>query len=287
MQSRPAPIWLGVTLASLMTATAAFHLRAQEQPAALPVSATFEVASVKRLTDASSQIGARSMTGGRFSAVFTVRTLVQLAYGFPDTLHTVQVVGGPSWIDRDRFEINATFAGPIAMAPGGGPPVRLLAMERALLADRFKLKVHQETRQLSVFDLVVSREDRRLGPRLVRSPGTCLPLPTGAAPVADLTPYCGVKRSVPGAISAKGITLARFALLISFLPDVDRIVRDRTGLGEPFYLDIEFARAGLAETTDLPQIATALKEQLGLDLRSATGPVSVIVIDQVDLPAAD
>ena len=66
-----------------------------------------------------------------------------------------------------------------------------------------------------------------------------------------------------------------------------RYAQNRTGLGEPFDLDIEFARAGLAETTDLPQIATALKEQLGLDLRSATGPVSVIVIDQVDLPAAD
>ena len=66
-----------------------------------------------------------------------------------------------------------------------------------------------------------------------------------------------------------------------------RIVRDRTGLGEPFDLDIEFARTGLAETQDLPPITTALKEQLGLELRSTTGPVSVIVIDQVDLPAAD
>ena len=286
MDGRPPALRLGVAVLALMSGSTAIRLLAQGQPAELPVSATFEVASVRRLTDASSQIGARSMSGGRFSAVFTVRTLVQLAYGFPDTLHNAQVVGGPSWIDRDRFEINATFAGAIALAPGG-PPVRLLAMERALLVDRFKLEVHQETRQLDVFNLVVSREDRRLGTRLVRSDGTCLPLPTGSAPVVDFTPYCGVKRSTPGAISAKGITLARFALLISFLPDVQRIVRDRTGLGQSFDLDIEFARTDLAAPQDLPPITTALKEQLGLELRSATGPVDVIVIDQVDVPTPD
>ena len=101
------------------------------------MSATFEVTSVKRVTDPTVQIGARSISGGRLAAVFTVRTLVQLAYGYPDTLRDAQLVGGPSWINTDRFEINATFDGPIAIAPNS-PPVRLLAMERALLADRVR-----------------------------------------------------------------------------------------------------------------------------------------------------
>ena len=262
------------------------QVHAQSPPAPLPVTAVFEVVSVKRMNDPSVQIGARQMGGGRISAVFTVRTLVQLAYGYPDTLIDAQVVGGPSWIDTDRFEINATYEGPVAVAPNA-PPVRLLAMERALLADRFKLKVHEEMRQLGVFDLVRSRADGRLGPRLVRSDGTCLPLPSTPAPIADFTPYCGVKRSTRGAMSAKGLPLSRFALLLSFVPDVQRIVRDRTGLEGAFDLDIEFAATGGADAPDLPPITTALKEQLGLELRPATGSVNVIVIDSVEPPTPD
>jgi hypothetical protein len=193
-----------------------------QEPATLPVSATFEVASVKPVTDPTIQIGARSISGGRLSAVFTVRTLVSLAYGYPNTLIDSQIVGGPAWINTEQFEINATFDGPIAIAPNS-PPVRLLAMERVLLADRFKLKVHQEERRL----------------------------------------------------------------LISFLPDVQRIVRDRTGLTEAFDLDIEFARDATALVPDQPPFMTALKEQLGLELRRADGSVNVIVIDSVERPAAD
>ena len=246
---------------------------AQEQPAPLPVDAAFEVTSVKRVTDPTAQVSARSSTNGRLSAVFTVRTLVQLAYGYPETLRDNQVVGGPSWVNTDLFEINATFEGPIAIAPNS-PPVRLLAMERRLLADRFQLKVHQETRPLRVFDLVVSRDDGRLGPRLKRSDGSC-------------APSCGVKRSVAGGMSAKGIPLSRFALLISFLPDVQRIVRDRTGLTDAFDLDIDFARSETADPQEHPPLMTALKEQLGLELRATTAPANVIVIDHVEQPMPD
>lgn len=277
---------VAVSLTVAVVAAVVAALQAQSQPAPLPVSATFEVASVKRVTDPAAQPGARQMGGGRFSAVLTVRMLVQLAYGYPDTLINAQLVGGPSWIDTDRFEINATYDGPIAIAPAS-PPVRLLAMERALLADRFKLKLHQETRSLSVFDLVRSRADGRLGPRLKPSSGSCLPLPATPAPIADYTPYCGIKRSTPVAMSAKGIPLSRFALLLSFVPDVQRIVRDRTALADTFDLDIDFAAVGSAEARDLPPITTALKEQLGLELRAATAPVTVIVIDAVEPPTPD
>ena len=88
-------------------------------------------------------------------------------------------------------------------------------------------------------------------------------------------------------MSAKGIPLSRFALLLSFVPDVQRIVRDRTGLAGAFDLDIEFAPVGSADAPDLPPITTALKEQLGLELRPATGSVSVIVIDSVEPPTPD
>ena len=264
---------IGVVAAFVAVVALATRLLGQEQPAALPVDAAFEVTSVKRVTDPTAQISARSSNNGRLSAVFTVRTLVQLAYGYPDTLRDDQVVGGPSWIDTDLFEINATFDGPIAIAPNS-PPVRLLAMERRLLADRFQLKVHQETRPLRVFDLVLSRDDGRLGPRLTRSDGSC-------------APACGVKRSVAGGMSAKGIPIARFALLISFLPDVQRIVRDRTGLTGAFDLELDFAREASPEPQAQPALMTALKEQLGLELRATTAPANVIVIDHVEPPMPD
>ena len=134
---------------------------------------------------------------------------------------------------------------------------------------------------------MVSREARHLGRQLVRSDSTCLPLPTGSTPLTDFTPYCDVKRSVPGALSAKGLTLSRFALLVSFVPDVQRMVRDCTELAEAYDIDMEFAPPGGAGNQELPSIMTALREQLGLELRPAEGPVSVLVIDQVEPPAPD
>jgi uncharacterized protein (TIGR03435 family) len=189
-------------------------------------------------------------------------------------------------MNNDRFEINATLVGPLASAPGG-LPVRLLAMERALLADRFRLKVHQETRQLPVYDLVVSRSDGRLGSRLTRSDGKCLPPAITASPTADRSQSCGTRTAVPGALSLKGMPLAYFAELLSFVPDVQRKVRNRTQLEGQFDLDIDYARSASAADANAPSIFTALKEQLGLELKSATGPVDVVVIDSVEPPAPD
>ena len=279
-------VHLGVILAVVVASP--WKADSQTQPPELPVTASFEVVSVKRHIDPTVQLGVRQASESRFSAVFTVRTLIQLAYGYPNsTLFTNQVVGGPSWIDNDRFEINATLVGPLGLTPGG-PPVRLIAMERSLLAERFGLKVHQETRQLGVFDLVVSRADGRLGPRLTRSDGTCLPPTFGVSSAADTSRYCGVKRSTPGAISAKGMTLPFFAQLLSFVPDVQRLVRDRTRLDGQFDFDIDFAPvANTADAQAAPAVFTALKEQLGLELRAATGPVDVVVIDAVEQPTPD
>ena len=135
-------------------------------------TAAFEVASIRRNADPNAQLGVRPVTSNRFSAVATVKMLVQVAYGFPNTLFEGQIVGGPGWASSDRFEVDAVFSGSISATPGG-PPVRLLAMVRALLADRFKLQVRREQRQLAVYDLVLDRPTGALGSRLTRSDGTC------------------------------------------------------------------------------------------------------------------
>jgi hypothetical protein len=123
-------------------------LRAQE-PAELP---TFDVASVR-----SSQPDARYRLGllpnGRLDArAATVERLILTSY----TLHESQVVDGPDWLDSERFDILAT-------PPDGAPVDRVstLARIRALLRDRFGLRTHTESRELSVYALVVARADGR------------------------------------------------------------------------------------------------------------------------------
>jgi len=167
---------------ALVAAAAVSRLVAQE-PAPLPVSATFEVTSVKRVTDPTVQIGARSISGGRLAAVFTVRTLVQLAYGYPDTLRTRS-------------------------------------------------------------SLVVRHGSIRIGSRSTRRSTARLP-------------------SRP---TARRCACWRWSARCS---------------------PIEFAREATADTQGLSPIMTAPKEQLGLELKPATGPVNVLVIDHVEPPTAD
>ena len=260
--------------------------QSQGAPPQLPAAA-FEVASIKRNQDPDAQLGVRPVTTNRFSGVMTAKMLVQVAYGFPNTLFDGQIVGGPPWTDRDQFEINAVFEGPIAAAPGG-PPVRLLAMMRGLLAERFKLQVRTETRQLPVYDLVVDRDNGQLGPRLTRSDGSCLPITAATEPVTDFSRYCGFRRFSPGVMSAKGGTLESLAGALAFLPDVQRVVRDRTGLAGQFDFDLEYTQVAAANDPQAgPTIFTALREQLGLTLRPATGPVEVLVIDRLEPPTPD
>ena len=86
----------------------------------------------------------------------TLRRLVAGAYG------AFQVSGGPDWMDTDRFDINAR-------ADGDPPLGDLVKMVRALLADRFKLVVHNETREMPVYALVQARTDGKFGPQMRRS----------------------------------------------------------------------------------------------------------------------
>lgn len=249
----------------------------------LPV-ARFEVASIRRSTDLTGQTGLRPTNAGRLSGLVTVRALVQVAYGYPDALFTSQVVGGPEWIDRDRFELTASFEGPVSAVPGG-PPLRLLAMLRALLSDRFHLQVRREARQMDVYDLVLDREDGSLGTRLTRASGTCLPISSSTGPITDFSRYCGFRRATPVETVAQGTSMASLARSLSFLPDVQRVVRDFTGLSGDFDFAMDYSSGHANGDPGVPpSVFTALREQLGLRLRAATGPVDVVVIDRVEPP---
>jgi uncharacterized protein (TIGR03435 family) len=245
----------------------------------------FEVASIRRNLTSNQQGGglAGPQPGGRFIAIgVTLRRLVAGAYD------DAQVDGGPAWIDTDRFDVNAR-------ADGERSPAEIRHMVRPLLAERFKLIVHSETREMPVYVLTAARTDRKLGPTLRESDATCAEEARNFFPAAPaFPPACGDFRASARTLTARGMTMPGLARLLS--GRVGRPVLDRTGLEQAYDLEIEWSSdlglqqappgsAGASELTpDGVSLFTALQEQLGLRLQATRGPVDVIVIDRVEPP---
>ena len=178
--------------------------------------------------------------------------------------------------------------------PDNTAPAERRAMMRALLEDRFKLRVHREMRPMPVYALTVVREGR-LGPKLAPSKFDCLPYNAqrragraGEEPVdANGDSWCNFQ----GTMVAPGLTVSRFAGPITVLaqrlqPLVGRPITDATGLSGNFEWDLRYAWGPNARA-DAPEIFTALQEQLGLKLEARQAPVEVLVIDSVEMPTPD
>jgi uncharacterized protein (TIGR03435 family) len=283
--------------------------RAQAQaPAATDLaSLTFEVASVK-----SNKSGdGRVMIGGppgRFNVTnMPLRGIIGFAYG----LQPFQLVGGPAWINDDRFDIVAKTPAntPPSLMLGAGSPGPMQYMMQNLLADRFTLKVHTESREMPIYALVLARSDGKLGPKLQPASVDCAALrgrgPGGgppAPPAPGQRPPCGMMMGI-GSFAAGGVPLSVLATTLS--QRVGRIVVDRTGLSGSYEFNLDFtpdqmppaggpgpvAPPGAPALPPVdpngPSIYTALQEQLGLKLDSQRGPVAVTVIDSVDHPTED
>jgi uncharacterized protein (TIGR03435 family) len=258
----------------------------------------FEVASVKPMPEARAPQQAGMQPGGRlFASNAPARLLIRVAYG----LEEYQLIGGPDWMNSARFEVSAS-AGREATRD------EMLAMLRALLADRFSLRSHRETRELPVFHLTVARADRGFGQGMQPSGEMCAPvtLPTGVPMppppppgIANVTPLgTGIRLQcpsmfAPGWISARRVPMALVADRLSAL--TGRPVIDRTGVEGLFDLDLFYTpdpgmgpnAAGGPPATgvpDAPALVTAIQEQLGLKLEGARGPVPVLVVDSISLP---
>lgn len=271
------------------------RLHAQSPAAGAPPLA-FDVASVKPNKSVDTRRRG-TLQPGRFSQTnVTLQQLIQMAY--PE-----QIVGGPSWVGVDRFDVDAKGDFELSgflPGPDGSPP-RAYVMLRTLLADRFKLKVRNETRTLPVYALQTARSDGKLGPQLRRADVDCAALmaaiaKSGQMPVPSepgKAPTCG-GNGAPGRIIFNGVSMLRLTGVLSQF--VNRPVVDRTNLTGDFVLELQWAPeqpqppdAGRSDTSqlpgDLPSIFTAPQEQLGLKLESTRGPVEVLVIDSVEQPA--
>ena len=207
------------------------------------------------------------MPGGRLTVTnVTLRALILWAYG----LQNSQLVGGPAWISVDRFDI-------LAKSPGNETTDALRVMLRGLLEERFGLRMHGESRELPVYDLVVA--DRAIvTARLTKSAIDCSGLPSGGA--------CDVVFGY-GSIHARGMRAEWLATELAGASG--RVIVDRTGVKYPLDFDLTWMETvpGVAASPDVPSIFTALREQLGLRLEPAMAPVQVLLIDQAEQPSAD
>jgi uncharacterized protein (TIGR03435 family) len=209
----------------------------------------------------------------------TVKALISLAY----KVQEFQIVGGPGWIGSERFDVEGRTEDKTA------DPDRLRMMLRSLLEDRFKLKLHMETRQVPVYALVVAKG----GPKIKlaadqTSPDVNGPSPKGAGP------NHGAIRFGPGSMAGNAVN---FSLLVRFLSQrLDRPVVDRTGLSGRYDFLLQWTPEVGETKLDPggnplpvgdptgPSIFSAIQEQLGLRLESTKGPVEVLVIDSVEMP---
>jgi len=274
-------------------------------------SPSFEVASVKHNKSDSPGVRLLFQPGGRFVAEnVTLQFLIAAAYGDPRPLADFQIVGGPKWINADRFTVIAKAEGDPQPGPDGPPPIMFL-MLRTMLAERFKVKVHDETREMPIYTLVKARNDGRLGEHLKPSTTDCAALMKSAGrdrppapPSPTERPPCGMRVGF-GNLSVGGMTVLQFSGAISRMPGINRVVLDRTGLDGAYDIDLQWTPdqlpprpAGGAPDGPLrvngvdvdpngPSIFTAIQEQLGLKLESSKGPVHVIVIDALDQPIDD
>jgi uncharacterized protein (TIGR03435 family) len=241
-----------------------------------PAASEFEVASVKPNTSGNRAGNLRTLPGGRLAGEnIPLANIIRLAYN----LKTFQLTGEPAWADNDRFDISAK-------ADKTNPAMEeVRSMTQSLLADRFRLKIHRETRELPVYELVLAKNGSRLP--AAKEGGCLLPDPNRELPAAgDPPPHiCGTAMIERGRLDAFARSMAALANDLSNL--LGRAVVDKTGLAGGFDIHLEFApEEGLADSA-LPSIFTALEEQLGLKLDSAKGPVEVLVVDHVEKPSAN
>jgi uncharacterized protein (TIGR03435 family) len=241
------------------------------KPMATDAPAVFEVATIK--PSMPDRPGKLFTVKGR--QVITINTTVNDLMTFAYELHARQITGGPAWMDTEKYDVTG-------QPQGQGVPnlTQLRAMVRQLLADRFKLVFHRDTKELSVYAIVVGNG----GPKLTKNDTN----PNGLPSLL----FKGL-----GVLPAMNATMADLAGVMQTAV-LDRPVVDKTGLPGRYDFTLtwtpdesQFSGLGVrvpapsGDPNAPPGLFTALQEQLGLKLDSTKAPVEVLVVDRVDKPS--
>jgi uncharacterized protein (TIGR03435 family) len=266
---------LRIAIAILLNVSAAFS----------QTDAVFDVASIKP-SDTGTRQALVIQPGGRFVATsFTLQALVAIAYH----LTPFEMSKMEGWIADDRWNIEAKAEG-VAAIPSWVPPTipEMMAVRlRALLEDRFSLKVHRETRVQQVYVLTVAKGGSKL---VTVDPASASQQETKQRP--------GSFRAGPGIVIGAAVNMDQIVKYLDRL--MDRQVVDRTGLAGYYDMTLKFAPESAPRfVTPSPpagaepqvsaeaSIFAALTEQLGLKLQSAKEPSEFLVVDSAKKPTAN
>jgi uncharacterized protein (TIGR03435 family) len=247
----------------------------------------FDVASVKSNKSGGTRIRFETPPGRLTAVNVPLRFAIRQAWRLPES----RIVGGPSWLDTDRFDILATAAA------AGATTDTTRQMLRTLLADRFGLVVHAETREMAIYSLVRGKKDGDFGPNLRRSTTACA---GQRSSVVGGRVRCGILVSQgPASASLRGggTTIGEFVRLLGDF--LDRPLVDNTGLTITFDLELQFSAersalpgsgvpGGLTaapNADEIPSVFTAVQEQLGLKLDTERAKTEILVVDRADRPS--
>jgi uncharacterized protein (TIGR03435 family) len=240
------------------------------QPAQRP---SFDVATIKpsdRL-ELGGSMGWRP--GGTLHATnLRVIGLLLSAYGktYQQPLQPAQVIGGPAWTTTDRYDIVGKVSPDLAASPPTDLSEKVPALLQSLLEERFKLKIHWETRELPVYVVRIADRNGKLGPQLHVSSLDC----------EHERSKCFF-RVTPGHLSGGSINAE--TMVRTIISSLERVVIDKTGLTGKYDFDLEWSPD--QTSTDNPSLFAAAREQLGLRIDSERAPVDVVVIDHVERPS--
>jgi bla regulator protein blaR1 len=270
---------------------------------------SFEVATVKPANGGNTIPSITTATESRTMNV-TARNLIEQAYDIPWTPGlNERIVGGPDWIDNNRYDVDARIDESLMRRfeklPNEERKEQMSLMMQSLLADRFKLKVHFQSRELPIYGLTMAKG----GPKLTvtkdvpTTTGDDQPPPKVAFPTRAEDLRKGILvlyRGQAAEMTAKAATLDELVHWLAGYSEIGgRTVVNRTGLPGPYDFTLRWTRERLiarepldeqlssaqSNVPEAPALFTALQEQLGLRLMSTKGPVEVLVIDHIDLPS--
>jgi len=267
------------------------HEIVAQRPPSQP-SLSFDVATIKP-TKPDDPGGMLGMNDDKFETEGqTLKSLIKFAYSL-NMGADQQISGGPAWVDSAKFDIQAkedpdTVAALKKLA-GEQRVDTIRVMVRGLLADRFKLKVHPETRVLPVYELVVAKGGTKMTPS-VETPAPA----DGSRPRG----WQGLQKEGRGQLEGRSAKVSMFTNVLAMQPEIGgRMVVDKSGLTGKYDFILKWTpdpslgaspmarEGGVPPDPSGPSLFTALQEELGLRLEATKAPVDTIVIDSAEMPS--
>jgi len=242
---------------------------------------SFEVATIKPDRSANR----RATPNEQFLNAERIEMLIWLAYNLPPEAHD-RIVGGPDWVRKDKYSIEMKIEDSVVETlqkmSTSKREEQIHLMEQSLLADRFKLKVHFEMREMPIYELIAGKGGAKLPPAKFPNPiGSLQPVER----VEDI--QRGIVIPINGGpvptITLKGYTLQDLASFLAVDPEIGRTVVDLTKITGSFDIPLTMT-FGYHGSPDGVSAFTALQE-LGLKLVPSKGPVEVLVIDSIERPS--